>query len=144
MPSDDGLRLNDNERGSPASPEARQQDPEPAVCLRKSDAPWSGALQHFKLVSQGQNFELDRQTRIRQCSEGQEQRAHHRDHGREAYASPAATSTAATRRVTLVPTATMDHYTRRIVGFGVHAGAVDGVGLCRMFNRAARGDTLPK
>ena len=38
----------------------------------------------------------------------------------------------------------MDHFTRRIVGFGVHRGAVDGVGLCRMFNRAARGQTPPK
>jgi hypothetical protein len=38
----------------------------------------------------------------------------------------------------------MDHYTRRIVGFGVHAGVVDGVGLCRMFNRATCGETLPK
>jgi putative transposase len=26
----------------------------------------------------------------------------------------------------------MDHWTRRIVGFGVHRGAVDGVALCRM------------
>src|SRR5271169_4480407 len=33
----------------------------------------------------------------------------------------------------------MDQYTRRIIGFGVHAGTVDGVGLCRMFNRAIRG-----
>jgi hypothetical protein len=30
----------------------------------------------------------------------------------------------------------MDQFTRRIVGFGVHRGVVDGVGLCRMFNRA--------
>jgi putative transposase len=30
----------------------------------------------------------------------------------------------------------MDHWTRRIVGFGVHRGVVDGVALCRMFNRA--------
>jgi putative transposase len=30
----------------------------------------------------------------------------------------------------------LDQCTRRIVGFGVHCGAVDGVGLCRMFNRA--------
>ena len=37
----------------------------------------------------------------------------------------------------------MDQCTRRIVGFGVHRGAVDGVGLCRMFNRAIRGDTAP-
>src|SRR5713101_4800638 len=33
----------------------------------------------------------------------------------------------------------MDQYTRRIMGFGVHAGAVDGVALCRMFNHALRG-----
>jgi putative transposase len=38
----------------------------------------------------------------------------------------------------------MDQCTRRIVGFGVHRGAVDGVGLCRMFNRATRGQTPPK
>ena len=39
----------------------------------------------------------------------------------------------------------MDQYTRRIIGFGVHAGAVDGVALCRMFNRAIRGQRgLPK
>jgi putative transposase len=28
----------------------------------------------------------------------------------------------------------MDQYTRRIIGFGVHAGNVDGQALCRMFN----------
>ena len=38
----------------------------------------------------------------------------------------------------------MDQYTRRIIGFGVHRGAVDGEGLCRMFNRATRGHTGPK
>ena len=38
----------------------------------------------------------------------------------------------------------MDRFTRRIVGFGVHRSAVDGVGLCRMFNRAERGQTPPK
>jgi len=37
----------------------------------------------------------------------------------------------------------MDQCTRRIVGFGVHRGIVDGVGLCRMFNRATRGHTPP-
>ena len=30
----------------------------------------------------------------------------------------------------------MDQYTRRIVGFGIHAGIVDGRALCRMFNHA--------
>ena len=32
----------------------------------------------------------------------------------------------------------MDQYTRRIIGFGVHAGTVNGVALCRMFNRPIR------
>ena len=30
----------------------------------------------------------------------------------------------------------MDQFTRRIIGFGVHAGDVDGIALCRMFNKA--------
>jgi transposase InsO family protein len=30
----------------------------------------------------------------------------------------------------------MDQFTRRIIGFGVHAGDVDGVALCRMFKTA--------
>ena len=39
----------------------------------------------------------------------------------------------------------IDQYTRRIIGFGVQAGAVDGVALCRMFNRAIRGQgCMPK
>ena len=39
----------------------------------------------------------------------------------------------------------MDQYSRRIIGFGVHAGAVDGVALCRMFNHAiADRRTMPK
>ena len=39
----------------------------------------------------------------------------------------------------------MDQSTRRIIGFGVHAGTVDGVALGRMFNRAIRGQRgLPK
>jgi len=37
----------------------------------------------------------------------------------------------------------MEQFTRRIVGFGVHRGVVDGVALCRMFNRATRGQTPP-
>ena len=37
----------------------------------------------------------------------------------------------------------MDQYTRRIIGFSVHAGAVDGPALCRMFNEATPGHCLP-
>ena len=37
----------------------------------------------------------------------------------------------------------MDQYSRRIIGFGVQAVAVDGVALCRMFNQAIVGQVLP-
>ena len=38
----------------------------------------------------------------------------------------------------------MDQYTRRIVGFGIQAGIVDGIALCRMFIRAVHGQATPK
>jgi len=38
----------------------------------------------------------------------------------------------------------MDQFTRQIVGFAVRRGVVDGLALCRMFNRAIRTQTLPK
>ena len=39
----------------------------------------------------------------------------------------------------------MDQYTRRIIGFGVHSGVVDGTALCWMFNQGIRGHrTMPK
>jgi transposase InsO family protein len=38
----------------------------------------------------------------------------------------------------------MDQCTRRIVGFGVHRGVVDGVALCQMFNRAIRRQRAPQ
>jgi len=38
----------------------------------------------------------------------------------------------------------MDQFTRRIIGFGVHHGSVDGIGLCCMFRRAIRGLSPPK
>src|SRR5262249_23668120 len=38
----------------------------------------------------------------------------------------------------------MDHFTRGIIGFGVHRGGVDGEALCRMFQRAIGGQRLPK
>ena len=37
----------------------------------------------------------------------------------------------------------MDQYTRRIVGFGVHAGIMDGRAVCCMFNHAIRGQSSP-
>jgi len=38
----------------------------------------------------------------------------------------------------------MDQFTRRIICFGVHAGDVDGVALCRMFNTAISTKGVPK
>ncbi len=38
----------------------------------------------------------------------------------------------------------MDQFTRRIVGFGVHAGDVDGVALCQMFNSAISSKSPPR
>lgn len=38
----------------------------------------------------------------------------------------------------------MDQCTRRIIGLGVHRGAVDGPSLCRMFNDAIRGRGTPR
>jgi len=37
----------------------------------------------------------------------------------------------------------MDQYTRRIIGFAVRAGNVDGQALCRMFNEATSGQGWP-
>src|ERR1700674_5879380 len=37
----------------------------------------------------------------------------------------------------------MDQFSRRIIGFGVQRGIVDGAALCRMFQRAIRGRGLP-
>ena len=38
----------------------------------------------------------------------------------------------------------MDQFTRRIFGFGIHAGDVNGVSLCRMFNSAISGKDRSK
>jgi putative transposase len=38
----------------------------------------------------------------------------------------------------------IDQFTRRMVGFGVQGGIVDGAALRRMFNQAIRGQSLPK
>jgi transposase InsO family protein len=39
----------------------------------------------------------------------------------------------------------MDHHTRRLIGFGIHAGVVNGEALCRIFKQAIRGVTaVPK
>ena len=38
----------------------------------------------------------------------------------------------------------MDQFTRRIIGFGVHVGDVDGIALCRILNSAISTMGTPK
>ena len=38
----------------------------------------------------------------------------------------------------------MDQFTRKIVGFSVHRGPIDGGAICFMFNKIASGKVLPK
>jgi transposase InsO family protein len=38
----------------------------------------------------------------------------------------------------------MDVFTRRIIGFGVEPAYIDGISVCRMFNRAIASQQLPK
>jgi hypothetical protein len=38
----------------------------------------------------------------------------------------------------------MHKFTRRVIGFGIHRGIVDGSALCRMFQRAMQRQSLPK
>jgi hypothetical protein len=38
----------------------------------------------------------------------------------------------------------LDQYTRRIIGFGIQAGVVDGMALCRMFKQAILGEGPPE
>jgi len=38
----------------------------------------------------------------------------------------------------------MDQFTRRIIGFGVHAGDVDGMAICLLFNNAISSRGTPK
>lgn len=38
----------------------------------------------------------------------------------------------------------IDVFTRRIIGFGVEGGALDGVAVCRMFNAAVSGQPTPR
>jgi hypothetical protein len=108
VPSDDLLKLHDDERRSPSGPNAGESHPEPTVRFREPQPPRPRALQHLQLVPQGQHFELERGARTRPCSEGQEERGEHRRHRPEAYPSSAATSTDATRTDVSAATARLE------------------------------------
>jgi hypothetical protein len=59
MPGNDGLGLNDSQRGAPVAPDGEQPDPQQTV-QRSQLGPLShGTLQHADLVPQGQILELE-------------------------------------------------------------------------------------
>src|SRR5437660_1385629 len=58
MPGNDGLGLNDSQRGAPVAPDGEQPDPQQTV-QRSQPGPLShGTLQHADLVPQGQVLQL--------------------------------------------------------------------------------------
>ena len=83
VPGDDGLRLDDDERRSPAGPDAGDRDPEPPVRFRHPQPPRPRALQHLQLMPYGQQFELKRGAGTCRCSEDQEEREQHRHHAQK-------------------------------------------------------------
>src|SRR5258706_14591723 len=59
MPTDDGLRLHDNQCGTPCSPQVRQPDPEGSVRGTEAElTTTAGALQDQELMTQGKDFSL--------------------------------------------------------------------------------------
>ena len=74
MPADDRVGLDDHECRSPVIPNLRQQDPEQAVDTREANPPRPGSIKHAQLVTQGEQFELQRRARADRRSNGQEQR----------------------------------------------------------------------
>lgn len=53
MPTDDGVRLHDEEAGSPAGPEAGELDPQDSIPLSQH-RPFRRSLQDAELMSQGE------------------------------------------------------------------------------------------
>src|SRR5262249_51624836 len=75
MPADDGLRLDDDESGTPAAPELGQPCPEEPIRSGELRS-FSGALQDAELMAQSQDLELKgcsgaerRQNGRQQCGE---------------------------------------------------------------------------
>ena len=97
MPGNDGLRLHDDKCCAPSGPPPRECHPQPPIRPRESHSVRSGALQHVQLMPQGEEFQLERDSRMRRRAECRQQRAEHRSHGPVGYPVQAATSTAATR-----------------------------------------------
>ena len=63
MPPNHGFRLDDGERRAPATPEARQTDPQQAVSRGQFQAFCSSSPKHNDLVTQSQVLELEGGTR---------------------------------------------------------------------------------
>jgi len=59
MPGNDGLGLNDSQRGAPVAPHARHPDPEEAVYRSQPGTFSRGTLRHADLLPQGEVLQLE-------------------------------------------------------------------------------------
>ena len=62
MPGDNGFRFSNNESRAPLGPEAKEHNPEESIPQSRSWAT-GGTLQDDDLVSQNEDFGLERETR---------------------------------------------------------------------------------
>ena len=70
MPSNDRIRLNDEERRTPAGPEVQQPCPQKAVHVRESNTPTLRPPQHIDLVAEGKNLQLQGSPSLEAGAEG--------------------------------------------------------------------------
>ena len=88
MPSDDGFRLDDDERGSPSGPRSRQPRPEQPVRRHEPQPSRSRPIQHLKLVPQDNYLKLPCAARPKTTSQREDQRDQEEIIGRKAGTVP--------------------------------------------------------
>jgi hypothetical protein len=76
MPGDDGVRLDDDEGGSPIWPEATEPCPENPIGCRQLRS-LHGALQDSQPVTQSQNLKLQGRAAVERQHEGRKTRKEH-------------------------------------------------------------------
>lgn len=104
MPRDDGRRLHDDQRPRPLGSTHGRAKPTATVRKSERDSPRSRPLHDLQLMSQRQQLKLQARARAGKVLDGQEERAKHRHHRRQAYLQRPATARAATSTRFLVIT----------------------------------------
>ena len=72
MPSDHGVRLDEQEASSPFGPEAGEKDPQDSIRRAEPKPFLIASLQHDELVPKGEDFKLKGGTRPERTSEPSE------------------------------------------------------------------------